>query len=207
MNGLAYQNQIAFSRGDRILFLIRSVVITLSTVLLGGFFTRLLTSSALVQLAYTASAHFAFPFSQCTNWFDLIFLILKISALDLIMIGLVFILSGSKARYLISDLVLLISGFRMGFFSTLLYHMVLEDALGGVLSWGDWISFVIIKGMLLFTMLSYLCRSLSSNSRVHRFQELKVEYRLILWEFFCAFRAIFFVLILNSTYSALIYVL
>lgn len=180
------------------------VLMLTASVLCGIFFTRLLSYEFLNSTLINVSRHFNAPFRGCGSFDEILSKYLEFCGCDIVCLTLLLLFSFSFINYIISDLVLIFSGFKFGMSIAVIWYFSFAR-----IGFGNSFTFLILRSIALVVILIYSYRMALYSLDIRKFSDngrvvLNKKHLLSILLFTVNILGLIF--IINGLYCLLIYI-
>ena len=195
---------------ERNKMLFQFIVMFFSSLLLGIISTKLLSEGFLRNSNVIISLHFELPFSNCDGFASVVREIFYYSAFDLVSALAIFLASFSVLNYFISDLMIILGGFKTGFSIALLAGFIDNSDAAYSVGVSRFLLFCLFRIALVAYMVFYAWRSALYSFDLRRSDELGravMNPKTLLNYFLFSLTFTGTLLIINAAYCGIIYIL
>ena len=180
------------------------VLMIVASFIGGILFARLLSDTAIDKLSQNVISHFSLQLRERFYIGELIEAFFKVCRVDVACVIILFVFSFSFVNYIVTDIVLIFCGFRVGINVALMYSISLSN-----IGYANSIIFFIFKAILIATLLFYACKMAISSLHLRRFSEngrMIADRRLLASVVLFAATVLGLTLIIDGLYCLLIYI-
>ena len=197
-------------RCERIKILAQYAMMVIASVIGGSAFTYFLNPESYISIFYQMYAHFSLPFSACESLGEAIKLLFQYSFLKYICATIIFLFSFSVLNHIVSQCILILTAFKLGFTNVLLLRMMSYDVIRFYIAPLKCCIYIATSWILLIGCFIYSIRM--ANYSISVFQHTTSGRAMIssvpLIQLFCCFlRYCVFLIFTSVIYGFLIFLL
>lgn len=186
------------------------ILMSVCSVLIGFLLVGVLSENIYSDNVFRVSDHFKKMFIGCESFGDYFSCILSFALSDIICILIIFAVSFALFNYVVSDFVLIYSGFRFGFITSFLSSFVSNTEYAYSIGWIKYLVFIFFKSAVFILLWDYSYRSAVYSANLKETSSIgrpNLKIKVVVPFLVNTLARIGAVIILDGLYCGLIYFL